>query len=94
MGLDLAAAVMNRETETALVFVELVRARVARLALAVWVASVAGVAGCAHHTYGVPVVVVTPQGDVAWVVEDDGRIVRCVESSGNGPRCLRADVGN
>jgi len=48
--------------------------------------------GCVRHTYTRPVVVNTDAGDVAWVVEDDGTVVRCVESSGTGPVCVRADV--
>lgn len=49
--------------------------------------------GCAHH-YGAPVVVVAPDGDVAWLVEDDARVLRCVESDGTGPVCVRAEVRN
>lgn len=48
------------------------------------------------HSYAAPVVVAVQTGpdqtsDVAWVVEDGGRIVRCT-NAGDRPRCRRADV--
>lgn len=52
-------------------------------------------AGCGH-SYAIPVVATVQTGpdqsaDVAWVVEDGGRVIRCV----NGPErpvCRRANV--
>ena len=55
----------------------------------------AALSGCGHHSYAAPVVVVvpTPSGgaDVAWVVEDGGRIVRCTNGP-ERPQCVRAEV--
>lgn len=53
------------------------------------------VAGCGHQ-YATPVVVTVDTGggqevDVAWVVEDGGRVIRCVNAP-DRPRCRRADV--
>lgn len=48
------------------------------------------------HSYAAPVAVSVQTGpdqssDVAWVIEDGGRIVRCVGGP-DRPRCRRADV--
>lgn len=53
------------------------------------------VAGCGH-SYATPVVttVHTDSGgeaDVAWIVEDGGRVLRCVNAP-DRPHCRRADV--
>lgn len=50
--------------------------------------------GCGH-SYGTPVVttLTTPDGqqtDASWIVEDDGRIVRCTGMP--RPRCERVGV--
>jgi hypothetical protein len=55
-----------------------------------------GLAGCGHHSYAPPVVVMVPTGagagaDVAWIVEDGGRIVRCTNGP-ERPQCVRAEV--
>lgn len=51
--------------------------------------------GCATHAYSVPVVTTVQTGsgqaDVAWVVEDGVRIVRCVNGP-DRPVCRRANV--
>lgn len=59
--------------------------------------SLAGVAclGCGH-AYATPVVVTVHTGadqevDVAWLVEDGGRVIRCVNGP-DRPHCRRADV--
>ncbi len=54
------------------------------------------VGGCARHSYATPVVVMVPTGsgsgaDVAWIVEDEGRIVRCTNGP-ERPQCVRAEV--
>jgi hypothetical protein len=51
---------------------------------------------CATHAYGTPVVTrvqVAPdqQVDVAWVVEDGVRVLRCVNGP-DRPQCRRAQV--
>jgi len=59
--------------------------------------AIIALAGCGRrHEYTPPVVVVVPTdsggaADVAWVVEDGGRIVRCVNGP-DRPRCRRAEV--
>lgn len=60
-------------------------------AAAVVVAAIA-LSSCVRHTYTRPAVTSSPTGDVAWIVEDDARIVRCVDVAGSGPICVRADV--
>jgi hypothetical protein len=51
--------------------------------------------GCASHAYSLPVVTTVQtssgQADVAWVVEDGIRIVRCVNGP-DRPVCRRATV--
>jgi len=54
-----------------------------------------GAMGCGH-SYATPVVVTVQTGavqetDIAWVVEDGGRVIRCVNAP-DRPRCRRADV--
>lgn len=51
---------------------------------------------CASHTYATPVVTTVDVGqgqqvDIAWVVEDGGRVIRCTNTR-EGPRCRRARV--
>ena len=51
---------------------------------------------CGSHAYTTPVVTriqtgPTQQEDVAWVVEDGGRVLRCVAGV-ERPVCTRADV--
>ena len=59
------------------------------------IAAATSMAGCGH-SYAAPVVVTVhtapdAEADVAWVVEDGGRIVRCVNGP-DRPMCRRANV--
>lgn len=63
--------------------------------LALVAISMFAVAGCGH-SYATPVVAAVQTGpdqevDVAWIVEDGGRVLRCVNGP-DRPRCRRADV--
>jgi hypothetical protein len=65
-----------------------------RVAL-VWVGA-GSLPACTRHEYAAPVVAVVPTSggtgaDVAWVVEDGVRIVRCVNGP-DRPICRRAQV--
>jgi hypothetical protein len=65
---------------------------------AVFLLAILVLGGCAVHTYSAPVATTYTlngeQQDVAWILEDDGHhILRCVESP-DGPRCIRAQVGD
>jgi hypothetical protein len=55
-----------------------------------------GVLTACGHSYAIPVVATVQSGpdqevDVAWIVEDGGRVIRCVNGP-DRPRCRRADV--
>lgn len=65
---------------------------------AAWVGVVTllSLTACASHSYTAPVVTTVSaagggEADVAWIVEDGGRIVRCVNGP-DRPICRRANV--
>jgi hypothetical protein len=51
-------------------------------------------AGCATHTYAPLASHTLEQGqaDVVWALEDGIRVVRCTNTNGDRPVCVRADV--
>lgn len=55
-----------------------------------------GLLAACGHSYATPVVTTVQTGpneqiDVAWIVEDGGRVIRCINAP-DRPRCRRAHV--